>query len=235
MSSFFPIHGDSFFSITSSWRDSPFPAPIKLDVVPLRTAPPCLPIVLLAARCWYARAAAQSFALLSVRHGASSEYMSLLTGVRRCPCSHLSANTQSPLPKTNTVQPSRQPLPYELACGSLTVIFLPRCWDSSASMLCCYTAVFTALLTPSTTDPRQISQFASAVPISYASVSHAVARFVVILRLVEICHASSSPVRLLVPSIQLIEAMYELHVKTFYSLATEAATDCCATNTRLRR
>jgi hypothetical protein len=100
---------------------------------------------------------------------------------------------------------------------------------------CCYTAVSTALLTPSTVDPRQISQFASAVPISYASVSHAVAHLVVILRLVEICHALSSPVRLLVPSIQLVEAMYEFHVKTFYSLATEAATTCCATNTRLRR
>jgi hypothetical protein len=105
--------------------------------------PPCLPVVLLTARCWYARAAAPSFALLSVRHGASPESMSLLIGVRRCPCSHLSANTQSPLPKTNTMQPSRQPLPYELTCGSLVVIFLPRCWDSSASMSCCYTAVST--------------------------------------------------------------------------------------------
>jgi hypothetical protein len=95
--------------------------------------------------------------------------------------------------------------------------------------------VSTALLTSSTVNPRQISQFASAVPISYASVSCAVARLAVILRLVEICHASLSPVRLLVPSIQLVEAMYEFHVKTFYSLTIEAATACCATNTRLRR
>jgi hypothetical protein len=58
-----------------------------------------------------------------------------------------------------------------------------------------------ALLTLSTANPRQISQFASIVPISYTSASHVVGRFAVILRLVEICHASLSLVRLLVPSI----------------------------------
>jgi hypothetical protein len=58
--------------------------------------PPCLPVVLLAAWCWYTRAAAPSFALLSVRYGASPESIPLLTEVRRCPCSHLSTNSQSP-------------------------------------------------------------------------------------------------------------------------------------------
>jgi hypothetical protein len=117
-SRFFPINSDSFFSITSSWRRSPFPAPIKLDVVSLRTDSQRL----LHASLLCCSPSGAGTPVLLHRPLHCSRFV-MVPRWSLYPCSpkfvDAPAHTSSlilspPAPKTNTVQPSHRRLPTAL-------------------------------------------------------------------------------------------------------------------------